>query len=91
MLDITAKPLHPRERTPVPIVQGAGWAPGPVWAIQRREKSLAPAKIRTSDRPASILLYPSSHALFHEYVLRCHIYSRKDTKGFREQGAEEKV
>ena len=24
-------PLNPRERDPVPIVQEAGWAPGPVW------------------------------------------------------------
>ena len=25
-------PLYRRERVPVPIVQEAGWAPGPVWA-----------------------------------------------------------
>jgi hypothetical protein len=26
-----AQPLYPPERDPVHIVQGAGWAPGPVW------------------------------------------------------------
>ena len=24
-------PLYPRERDPVPVLQGAGWAPGQVW------------------------------------------------------------
>jgi hypothetical protein len=27
----TPQPLNPRERDPVPIVQEAEWAPGPVW------------------------------------------------------------
>jgi hypothetical protein len=26
-----ATPLYPRQRDPVPILQEAGWAPGPVW------------------------------------------------------------
>jgi len=60
MVDITAKPLYARQRTPVPIKQGAGRNPGPVWAFQKREKSLATAKIQTSDRPASSLRYPGS-------------------------------
>jgi hypothetical protein len=68
MVDVTAKPIYSRERTPVPMKQGAGWNLWPMWRVQRREKSLAPAKIRTSDRPASSLRYPGSHALFHEYV-----------------------
>jgi len=27
----TPRPFYPRERDPVPIVQEATWAPGPVW------------------------------------------------------------
>jgi hypothetical protein len=34
---------------PVPSVQAAGWAPGPVWTC---EKNLAPTAIRSPDRPA---------------------------------------
>ena len=33
----------------VPIVQEAGWAPGPVWTVA---ENLAPTGIRPSDRPA---------------------------------------
>jgi hypothetical protein len=35
------------ERTPVPTVQEAGWAPEPVWTQRLEEKSLAPAGDRT--------------------------------------------
>jgi len=31
VVDATLRPLYPRERDPVPIVQEAGWAPGSVW------------------------------------------------------------
>jgi hypothetical protein len=34
---------------PVPIVQEAGWAPGPVWT---GAENLAPTRIRSPDRPA---------------------------------------
>jgi hypothetical protein len=40
--------LYPRERTPVPIVQEAGWAPEQVWAQSLEEKSLTSATDRTS-------------------------------------------
>ena len=36
-------------KDPVPIVQEAGWAPGPVWT---GAENLAPARIRSPDRPA---------------------------------------
>jgi len=36
-------------KNPVPIVQEAGWAPGPVWA---GAENLAPTGIRSPDRPA---------------------------------------
>jgi hypothetical protein len=37
----------PGERTQVPIVQEAGWAPEPVWTQRLEEKSFAPAGDRT--------------------------------------------
>ena len=40
--------FYPRGR-PVPIVQEAGWAPGPIWA---GAENLAPTGIRSPDRPA---------------------------------------
>ena len=58
---------HPGRFTPgedpVPIVQEAGWAPGPVWMC---EENLAPTGIRSADRPARSeslyrLSYPGPH------------------------------
>jgi hypothetical protein len=46
----TPRPLYPREKDPVTIVQEAGWAPGPVWTAA---ENLAPTEIRSPDRPAS--------------------------------------
>jgi hypothetical protein len=40
---------YPPEKDPVPIVQGAGWAPGPVWTVA---ENLAPTGILSPDRPA---------------------------------------
>jgi hypothetical protein len=37
--------LYPRERTPVPIVQEAGWASEPVWTQRLEEKSFVCAGI----------------------------------------------
>ena len=31
VVNATLRPLKPRKRDPVPIVEEAGWAPGPVW------------------------------------------------------------
>jgi hypothetical protein len=39
----------PRERDPVPIVQEAGWAPGPVWTAA---ENVFPTGVRSPDRPA---------------------------------------
>ena len=36
-------------KDPVPIVQEAGWAPGPVWTVA---ENLTRTGIRSSDRPA---------------------------------------
>jgi hypothetical protein len=46
-------------KNPVPIVQEAGWAPGPVWT---GAENLAPTGIRSPDRPARTqLLYRLSN------------------------------
>ena len=46
-------------KDPVPIVQEAGWAPGPVWTSA---ENLAPTGILSQDRPArSESLYRRSH------------------------------
>ena len=31
VVNATRRPLYPRKSDPVPIVQEAGWTPGPVW------------------------------------------------------------
>ena len=49
MVNATPRPLYSQERDPVHIVQGAGWAPGPVWT---GAESRAPTGIRFLDRPA---------------------------------------
>jgi hypothetical protein len=46
---VTSRPLVSPGKDPVPIVQEAGWAPGPVW---KSAENLAPTGIRSSDRPA---------------------------------------
>jgi len=33
VVNATPRPFYPRERSPVSIVQDAGWAPGPVCAV----------------------------------------------------------
>jgi hypothetical protein len=49
-------PLYPRERTQVPIVEKAGWAPKSIWTFWRQETSPAFTGIRPLDRPANILV-----------------------------------
>jgi len=43
------RPLFTPGKNPVPIVQEAGWAPGPDWT---GVENLAPNGIRSLDRPA---------------------------------------
>jgi hypothetical protein len=55
------RPFSTTGKDPVPILQEAGWATGPVWT---GAENLAPTGIRSPDRPArnqSIerLIYPS--------------------------------
>ena len=44
MVNATPRPLYSRERDPVPTVQEAGRAPGPVWT---GAENLAPTGIRS--------------------------------------------
>jgi hypothetical protein len=44
-----ARPLFTPRKDPIPIVQEAGWAPGPVWT---GAENLVPTGIRSPDRPA---------------------------------------
>jgi len=61
-VSVTPRPLFTPGREPVPIVQEAGWAPGPFWT---GAENLAPTGIRYPDRPARSqslyrLSYPAS-------------------------------
>ena len=48
-VSVTPQPLFTPGKDPVPIVQKAGWDPGPVWT---GAENLAPTGIRYPDRPA---------------------------------------
>ena len=48
-VSVTPWPLFTPGKDPVPIVQEAGWSPGPVWT---GAENLAPTRIRSPDRPA---------------------------------------
>jgi hypothetical protein len=49
VINATPRPLYPRQRDPVPIVQVAGWDPGPVCA---GAENFASTGIRSAERPA---------------------------------------
>jgi hypothetical protein len=66
---LTPRPLYPRERDPVPVVQEAGWAPGPVWTAA---ENLAPTGIRSPDRLArSESLYRLSYPGPRVFMVWC--------------------
>jgi hypothetical protein len=48
VVNVTPRSLFTPGKDPVPILQEAGWAPGPVWT---RAENLAPTGIRSPDRP----------------------------------------
>ena len=55
VVKLTLRSLYSRERIPVPIEQEARWTPETIWLLEKRKTS-APARIRTPDRPAPILV-----------------------------------
>jgi len=48
-VSVTPRSLFTPGKDPIPIVQGTGWAPGPVWT---GAENLAATGIRSQDRPA---------------------------------------
>jgi len=59
------RPLFTPRKDPVPIVQEAGWAPGPVWT---GAENLTPTGIQSPDRPArSQSLYRLSYRAHTQY------------------------
>jgi hypothetical protein len=48
VVNATPRPLYPRERDTVPILQEAGWIPGLVWT---GVENLSPTGFRSPDRP----------------------------------------
>jgi hypothetical protein len=66
---VTPRPLFTPGKDQVPIVQKAGWAPGPVWT---GAENLAPNGIRSPDLPARSqslyrLSYPAHSSMFNAY------------------------
>ena len=71
----TARPLYPGKEG-VPIVQGVGWAPGPVW---RGAENLAHTGIRSPDSPALSeslhrLSYPGPQNSTSKNKIRIHAF-----------------
>jgi len=69
-VSVTPWPLFTSGKYPVPIVQEAGWAPGPVWT---GAENLAPTGIRSPDRPArSQSLYRLRYPAHTPLCKTCH-------------------
>ena len=65
-VSVTPRPLLTPGKYPVPIVQDAGWAPGPVWT---GAENLDPTWIRSLNRTArSQSLYRLRHLAQHIYI-----------------------
>jgi hypothetical protein len=80
-VSVTPRPLFTPRKDPVPIVQEAGWTPGPVWT---GAENLAPTGIRSPDRPArSQSLYRLSYPTHHSEVSFRIIIWRWWTKMYR--------
>jgi hypothetical protein len=67
---VRGQPLSTPGKDAVPIVQEAGWAPGPVWTDA---ENLAPTGIRSQDRPVRSqslyqLSYPARTETYHLHV-----------------------
>ena len=87
---VTSGPIFTPKKDPVPIVQEAGWSPGPVWT---GAENLAPTGIRSPDRPARSqslyrLRYPAQLAQVKpwKYTSHCYLEGRIcDCCGFSSQ------
>jgi len=63
----TLRPLYPRERHPVPIVQEAWWALGPVWTGAEKSHPSPGLDSRTAQHVAS-LSYPGPLLSFRHHM-----------------------
>ena len=64
---VMPRPLFTPRKDPVPIVQEAGWVPGPVWT---GAENLHPTGIRSPDRPArSQLLFTPRKSSWYSFLL----------------------
>jgi hypothetical protein len=75
VVSVTPRPYFTPGKDPVPIVQEAGWAPGPVWT---GAENLAPTGIRSPDRPIRIqslyrLSYPAHSSLVSESIFKAFV------------------
>jgi len=75
-VSVTPRPLFTPGEDPVPIVQEAGWAPGPVWT---GAENLTPTGNRSPDRPTHNqslyrLRYPT-----HQRIRICQILEHSAT------------
>jgi len=79
-VSVTPRPLFTPGKDLIPIVQEAGWAPGPVWT---GAENLAPTGIRSLDLPAHIqslyrLRYPARVGLMDlQLKKKCRIWAPK--------------
>ena len=60
VVNATLRPLYPRVRVPIPIVQEAELAPGPVWTSEEKRQSFAPTWVRTAYRSAHTVAIPTT-------------------------------
>ena len=68
VVSVTPRPLFTPGKDPVPIIQEAGWAPGPVWS---GAENLAPTGIRSPDRPVrGLSLYRLSYPAHYLWMWR---------------------
>jgi hypothetical protein len=70
-VSVTHRPLFTPGKDPVPIVQEAGWAPGPV---RTRAEDLVPTGIRSPDRPSR-----------RQSLYRLSYWARRETNSLRKQ------
>ena len=47
VFNATPRPLYPRKKAPVPMVQDPRWAAGSFWTVVEKGKSLAPTGVQT--------------------------------------------
>ena len=72
---ITLRPLHPWEKTPIPLKREAGWTTQPFWKLWRRKISLVPTKLVFIVWPRGKFVYwygPSTQKTAHHWHAEKH-------------------